>query len=137
MEPSQRDATGLPSKKSKKKKCDQGEHSKPKKKNKAKKAALKKLVNLHLMIEVLNGRQLVELVKLIERNEPSLGPCNPDDFKVNLVSLQPSTITELESYVDGCVREIIKEKYLQKNMTPPVIRKVFRCRKCKDVVIQR
>lgn len=94
-----------------------------------------RLVHLSSMIELLKGDKLVTLINIIQSNEPSLRNRDPDDFEFNLVELDPLTTKSLEKYVEECILKMVLKSYVNKNITPPSIKKVTRCQKCKDIVI--
>ena len=57
---------------------------------------------LSLNITKLPGREISQVVQIIQQNEPDLRESNrPDDFEIDLETLKPSTLQTLKHYVES------------------------------------
>ena len=59
---------------------------------------------LSLDINKLPGEKLGRVVHIIQTREPSLRDSNPDEIEIDFETLKPSTLRELESYVNSCLK---------------------------------
>ena len=59
---------------------------------------------LSLDINKLPGDKLGKVVQIIQMLEPSLSDANRDNIEIDFETLKPSTLRELENYVEACVR---------------------------------
>jgi len=52
-----------------------------------------------------SGSKLGKVVHIIQSREPGLRDSNPDEIEIDFETLKPSTLRELEKYVQSCLRE--------------------------------
>ncbi len=45
------------------------------------------------------------MVNIIQSREPSLRETNPDEIEIDFETLKPSTLRELEKYVESCLKK--------------------------------
>ncbi|XP_039373188.1 bromodomain-containing protein 2-like isoform X2 [Mauremys reevesii] len=74
---------------------------------------------LSLDISKLPGEKLGRVVHIIQSREPSLRDPNPEKIEINLETLKPSTLRELERYVLSCLRKKPRKPYSE-TMKKPV-----------------
>lgn len=48
------------------------------------------------------------VVNIIQSREPGLRDSNPDEIEIDFETLKPSTLRELEKYVQQCLRKKVK-----------------------------
>ena len=48
------------------------------------------------------------MVNIIQSREPGLRDSNPDEIEIDFETLKPSTLRELEKYVQQCLRKKVK-----------------------------
>ena len=60
---------------------------------------------LSLDINKLPGEKLGRVVHIIQTREPSLRDSNPDEIEIDFETLKPSTLRELEKYVNTCLKQ--------------------------------
>ena len=60
---------------------------------------------LSLDINKLPGDKIGRVVNIIQSREPSLRETNPDEIEIDFETLKPSTLRELEKYVDSCLKK--------------------------------
>jgi len=60
---------------------------------------------LSLDINKLPGEKIGRVVHIIQSREPSLRETNPDTIEIDFETLKPSTLRELEKYVNGCLKK--------------------------------
>lgn len=63
---------------------------------------------LSLDINKLPGDKLGRVVNIIQSREPGLRDSNPDEIEIDFETLKPSTLRELEKYVQQCLRKKVK-----------------------------
>lgn len=54
------------------------------------------------------GDKLGRVVNIIQSREPGLRDSNPDEIEIDFETLKPSTLRELEKYVQQCLRKKVK-----------------------------
>jgi len=59
---------------------------------------------LSLDINKLPGERLGKVVQIIQQREPSLRDSNPDEIEIDFETLKPSTLRELEIYVNSVLK---------------------------------
>ena len=83
---------------------------------------------LSLDINKLPGDKIGRVVNIIQSREPSLRETNPDEIEIDFETLKPSTLRELEKYVESCLKKTGKpakpyyddtSKKVNKNVTNP------------------
>ncbi len=60
---------------------------------------------LSLDINKLPGDKIGRVVNIIQSREPSLRETNPDEIEIDFETLKPSTLRELEKYVESCLKK--------------------------------
>ena len=60
---------------------------------------------LSLDINKLPGDKIGRVVNIIQNREPSLRETNPDEIEIDFETLKPSTLRELEKYVESCLKK--------------------------------
>ena len=55
-----------------------------------------------------SGDKLGRVVNIIQSREPGLRDSNPDEIEIDFETLKPSTLRELEKYVQQCLRKKVK-----------------------------
>ena len=60
---------------------------------------------LSLDINKLPGDKIGKVVNIIQSREPSLRETNPDEIEIDFETLKPSTLRELEKYVESCLKK--------------------------------
>ncbi|EDO31846.1 predicted protein, partial [Nematostella vectensis] len=60
---------------------------------------------LSLDINRLPGPKLGRVVHIIQSREKQLRDSNPDEIEIDFETLAPSTLRELEKYVQSCLRK--------------------------------
>jgi hypothetical protein len=63
---------------------------------------------LSLDINKLPGDKIGRVVNIIQSREPSLRETNPDEIEIDFETLKPSTLRELEKYVEACLKKTAK-----------------------------
>jgi hypothetical protein len=63
---------------------------------------------LSLDINKLPGDKIGRVVNIIQSREPSLRETNPDEIEIDFETLKPSTLRELEKYVESCLKKTSK-----------------------------
>ncbi|CAF0953142.1 unnamed protein product [Didymodactylos carnosus] len=66
---------------------------------------------LSLDINKLPGEKLGRVVQIIQQREPSLRDSNPDEIEIDFETLKPSTLRELESYVNSVLKKKPRKQY--------------------------
>jgi hypothetical protein len=66
---------------------------------------------LSLDINKLPGERLGKVVQIIQAREPSLRDSNPDEIEIDFETLKPSTLRELEGYVNSVLKKKPKRPY--------------------------
>ncbi len=66
---------------------------------------------LSLDINKLPGERLGKVVQIIQAREPSLRDSNPDEIEIDFETLKPSTLRELETYVNSVLKKKPKRPY--------------------------
>ncbi|KAK5851773.1 hypothetical protein PBY51_023300 [Eleginops maclovinus] len=64
---------------------------------------------LSLDINRLPGHKLGNVVRIIQTREPSMRDTNPDEIEIDFEMLKPSTLRELQRYVQSCLRKKFKK----------------------------
>lgn len=60
---------------------------------------------LSLDINKLPGDKIGVVVTIIQQREPALRETNPDEIEIDFETLKPSTLRELERYVEACLKK--------------------------------
>ncbi|XP_061657116.1 bromodomain-containing protein 2-like [Syngnathoides biaculeatus] len=63
---------------------------------------------LSLNINRLSGVKLGQVVRIIQRREPTICEANPDEIEIDFEILKPSTLRELQQYVHTCLSKKFK-----------------------------
>ena len=66
---------------------------------------------LSLDINKLPGERLGKVVQIIQSREPSLREANPDEIEIDFETLKPSTLRELEAYVNSVLTKKPRKPY--------------------------
>jgi len=72
---------------------------------------------LSLDINKLPGEKLGRVVHIIQLREPTLKDSSPDEIEIDFETLKPSTLRELEKYVNSVLRKQ-KRPSIQKSKDP-------------------
>ena len=60
---------------------------------------------LSLNINKLPGKKLGEVVHIIQMREPELKDSSPDEIEIDFETLKPSTLRELEKYINSVLKK--------------------------------
>ena len=72
---------------------------------------------LSLDINKLPGERLGKVVQIIQAREPSLRDSNPDEIEIDFEILKPSTLRELEMYVNSVLNNTNNYQLFSNKMT--------------------